>query len=61
MSPGMREVYDSNPFIAEMGVDCVSRNTDNAEIVDWSVEQSRQLDEPIRALHGGPGKLAISK
>ena len=107
MSPGMRDVYDSNPYIAEMGVDCVSRNVDNAEIVDWSVEQSRQLhghnpnaarrvaskpsvftgqqpwqewfadfmddmrynrwsseealDELIRALRGGPGKLAISK
>ena len=107
MSPGMRKIYDANPCIATLGVDCVSRNSDNAEIVDWSVTQSRRLhrdnqnpakrvatqpkpfdgrqpwqdwfadfmddmrynrwseeealDELLRALRNGPGKLAVSR
>ena len=43
MSASMRTLYDQNPCIAGLGVDCVSRSADDTEVIHWSLAQGGLL------------------
>ena len=44
MSPGMTALYDADPCIQSMGIDCCSRKEEDAtEVMDWSRRQSDRL------------------
>ena len=43
MSASMKTLYDQNPCIAGLGVDCVSRSADDTEIIHWSLAQGGLL------------------
>ena len=43
MSVGMQAVYDGNPGIAGLGLDCFSRTSDGSEVMSWSLQQSNRL------------------
>ena len=43
MSANMKVLYDQNPCIAGLGVDCVSRSADGTEVINWSLAQGELL------------------
>ena len=43
MSASMHEIYDTNPCISGLGIDCYSRTMDAAQIMTWSKEQGNRL------------------
>ena len=44
MTPAMRAMYDSDPNIQTMGIDCCSRaNEEASDLMDWSRRQSDRL------------------
>ena len=43
MSAGTQYVFDRNPGISELGMDCVSMAHDGAEVVQWSLEQTKRI------------------
>ena len=43
MSLGLQQVYDNNPCISSLGVDCYSTGTDGTEIIAWSIQQAKRL------------------
>ena len=43
MPAGMQAVYDRNPSISGLGLDCFSSTADGTEVMDWSVKQAGRL------------------
>ena len=49
MSANMKVLYDQNPCISGLGVDCVSRSSDGTEIIQWSLAQGQVLQSQPNA------------
>ena len=43
MPTGMQEVYDKNPCISGLGLDCYSRTEDGTEVMAWSLREAARL------------------